>query len=391
MQNNKIVITCAKGITPFLKEEVINLKLPVVAESVAGVTTEGDIYDAMRLNLHIRTGHRVLMLLKEFTAEDPADLYREISRIRWEDFIDEDGYICVTSSVATQSIRDTRFANVKCKDAIVDRFFGKCGRRPDSGPARDRTVVFLYWKDTYCAVYLDTSGEPLSRRGYRKLPFKAPMQETLAAAVVLATGWKGTGAFVNPMCGSGTLAIEAALIALNKPPGLIRSNYGFMHIKGYNPGVWEEIRTEAKKGSARKFDGRIIATDISPVAVDAARRNAATAGMDQVIEFGTGDFQDTAIPEGGGVVLVNPEYGERMGDTDSLVDVYKGIGDFFKQKCRGYTGYIFTGNLDLAKKVGLRAKRKTPFFNGEIECRLMEYELYEGTRDLTKKQKVNSL
>src|ERR1700690_611093 len=149
MQKNKIVITCAKGIALFLKEEILQLKLPVITESVAGVTTEGDMYDAMRLNLHIRTGHRVLMLLKEFFAEDPADLYREISRIRWEDYIDEDGYICVTSSVTTQSIRDTRYANLKCKDAIVDRFFNKCGRRPDSGPEKDRTVVFLYWKDSY--------------------------------------------------------------------------------------------------------------------------------------------------------------------------------------------------------------------------------------------------
>lgn len=389
MQNNKIVITCAKGITPFLKEEVISLKLPVMSESVAGVTTAGDMYDAMRLNLHIRTGHRVLLLLREFHAEDPADLYREISRVRWEDYIDEDGYICVTSSVATPSIRDSRYANLKCKDAIVDRFFSKCGRRPDSGPDKDRTVVFLYWKDSYCSIYLDTSGEPLSRRGYRKLPLRAPMQETLAAAVVMAAGWKGSGAFVNPMCGSGTLAIEAALIALNTPPGLIRLNYGFMHIKGYNQKIWDEIREEAKKGSAKKFEGRIIATDISPAAIDAAQKNAATAGMDQIIEFNTGNFQDTEIPEGSGIVIVNPEYGARMGDADSLVDVYKGIGDFFKQKCRGYAGYVFTGNLDLAKKIGLRAKRKTPFFNGEIECRLMEYELYEGTRDV-KKQKGNS-
>jgi putative N6-adenine-specific DNA methylase len=389
MQNNKIVITCAKGIIPFLKEEITKLKLPVMSESVAGVTTAGDMYDAMRLNLHIRTGHRVLLLLREFNAEDPADLYREISKVRWEDYIDDDGYICVTSSVANPSIRDTRYANLKCKDAIVDRFFSKCGRRPDSGPDKGRTVVFLYWKDSYCAIYLDTSGEPLSRRGYRKLPLRAPMQETLAAAVVMATGWKGSGAFVNPMCGSGTLAIEAALIALNKPPGLIRSNFGFMHIKGYNQRAWDEIREEAKKGSARKFEGRIIATDISPAAIDAARKNAATAGMDQVIEFDAGNYPDTEIPEGSGIVIVNPEYGERMGDADSLVDVYKGIGDFFKQKCRGYTGYVFTGNLELAKKIGLRAKRKTPFFNGEIECRLMAYELYGGTRDV-KKQKENS-
>lgn len=380
MQKSKILITCPKGIPPFLKQELLALNFPVLSEAVAGVETQGTLDDTQRLNLHLRTAHRVLFVLKEFSANDADSLYRELARIAWEDLIMPDGYLCVTSSVETPSIRDTRFASLKCKDAIVDRIKDKRGTRPDSGPDRGRTVVHLYWKDDRCIVYLDTSGESLSRRGYRKIPLAAPMQETLAAAVVLATGWQGKGSFINPMCGSGTLAIEAALIALDRPPGLLRSNFGFMHITGYNEAMWRELREEARKRSKKDLPGRIIATDIDPSAVEAAKKNAATAGVEHLIEFGACDYAATEVPEGGGVVLMNPEYGERMGEAAQLEPVYKGIGDLLKQKCGGYTGYVFTGSPALAKKVSLKPKRSIPFWNSGIECRLLEYELYEGSR-----------
>jgi putative N6-adenine-specific DNA methylase len=182
------------------------------------------------------------------------------------------------------------------------------------------------------------------------------------------------------MCGSGTLAIEAAFIALNRAPGLQRINYGFMHIKGFNEQLWNDLRAQAKKEAEKTLHCRIVATDISREAVDAARRNAATAGVEHLIEFAVCDYSETTVPDGGGIIILNPEYGDRMGRINELESVYAGIGDFFKQKCRGYTGYIFTGNTDLAKKVGLRAKRRIPFFNGRIECRLLAYELYEGSR-----------
>ena len=379
MKKSRILITCAKGITPFLKEELLRLGFPALSETIAGVATEGTLDDTLRLNLLLRTAHRVLFLIRDFIARDADELYRAMSEIAWEEYISEDGYVCVTSSVDNPGIRDTRFANVKCKDAIVDRIRKKRGKRPDSGPDQDRAVVNLYWKGDQCSVYIDTSGEPLSRRGYRKIPMAAPMQETLAAAVILATGWNGSGHFVNPMCGSGTLAIEAAFIALNRAPGLQRINYGFMHIKGFNEQLWNNLRAQAKK-EAGKLHCRIVATDISREAVDAARRNAATAGVEHLIEFAVCDYSETSVPQGSGIIILNPEYGDRMGRINELESVYAGIGDFFKQKCRGYTGYIFTGNADLAKKVGLRAKRRIPFFNGRIECRLLAYELYEGSR-----------
>jgi 23S rRNA G2445 N2-methylase RlmL len=380
MEKSRILITCAKGITPFLKEELLQLGFPVLSETIAGIATEGTFDDTLRLNLLLRTGHRVLFLLKEFAARDADTLYHSLSDIAWEEYIAENGYVCVTSSVDNPSIRDSRYANVKCKDAIVDRIKEKCGQRPDSGHDQGRVVVNLYWKGDRCSLYFDTSGEPLSRRGYRKIPMTAPMQETLAAAIIRATGWNCSGHFINPMCGSGTLAIEAALIALNKATGLLRDNFGFMHVKGFKESLWNDLRAKAKKDVKKTLSCRIIATDIRREAVEAAKKNAATAGVGHLIEFAVCNYSGTIVPDGGGVVILNPEYGERMGKIKELESVYKGIGDYFKQKCRGYTGYLFTGNLDLAKKVGLRAKRRITFFNSGIECRLLEYELYEGSR-----------
>ena len=380
MHKSRIVIPCAKGIPPFLKEEVLSLGFPVLAETVSGIETEGTMDDTMKLNLMIRTGQRVLFLLKEFDAKHPDDLYDKVSTIRWEDCLSEEGYLSVTSSVDTPTIKDSRFANLRCKDAIVDRIQKRHGRRPDSGPEKNGVVVHLFWHGKQCRVFLDTSGETLSRRGYRRIPLKAPMQETLAAATILATHWKTHGNFVNPMCGSGTLAIEAALIALDRAPCLLRDHYGFMHLKGFNASEWRALR-RASKGRAKKiFNGKIIATDIRPEAVEATRKNAATAGVEHLIKCGLSSYAETPLPEGGGVILLNPPYGERLGEIQKLEEIYQGIGDFFKKRGQGYTGYIFTGNLNLAKKVGLRTKRRTPFFNGEIECRLLEFDLYEGSR-----------
>ncbi len=380
LMKTRIVIPCAKSVPPYLKEEIASLGLPVLSENIAGVETEGTLEDAMRLNLWIRTGQRVLLFLEELEAPNADDLYRGVSRIPWEDHIPPDEYLSVTSVVDNPTILDSRFANLKCKDAVVDRLRKKSGRRPDSGPERTGAVVHLYWKENRCRVYLDTSGEPLYRRGYRLVPLRAPMQETLAAAVIRATRWNREGNFVNPMCGSGTLAIEAALMALDRAPGLLRKNFGFMHFRGYRAPAWKRMLQEAKERAGKSLSQKISATDLSPAAIRASRQNAAAAGVADRIDFGTCDFYDTPIPAGGGAVILNPEYGERMGKIGELKEVYRRIGDFFKKKCPGYTGYIFTGNLDLAKSVGLRAKRRIPFFNSNIECRLLEYDLYPGSR-----------
>ena len=375
-----LLISCAKGIPPYLKEELIRLGFPIRTELEAGVETTGTLNDAMRLNLLLHTGNRVLLELDRFTAYQPDDLYKRIQLIAWEDLIPDTGYFTVTSFVNTPAIRDDRFANVRVKDAIVDRFREKTGHRPDSGNERSGVVVFLYWNQGDVKIYIDTSGESLSRRGYRKIPLAAPMAESLAAAVVCATGWTGEGNFVNPMCGSGTLAIEAALLAQGRPPGLLRSNYGFMHLKGFDDEAWQKIRQEARVLPKRKFSGRIIASDLRAEAIEAARQNARTAGVEQLIEFMDCDFAETPVPEGGGVALFNPEYGMRLGEEEELEPVYRRIGDFFKKQCMGYTGYVFTGNMILGKMIGLRSSRRILFYNANIECRLLAFKLYEGTK-----------
>jgi len=379
-QSHPLLIACAKGIPPYLKEELTALGFPIRAELEAGIETSGSLTDAMRLNLLLHTGNRVLLELARFTAYQPDDLYKRIQAIPWEDLIPDTGYFTVTSFVNTPAIRDDRFANVRVKDAIVDRFRDKLGHRPDSGNERSGVVVFLYWNQGDAKIYIDTSGESLSRRGYRKIPLAAPMAESLAAAVVSATGWTGEGHFVNPMCGSGTLAIEAALFAQGRPPGLLRSNYGFMHLKGFDDEAWQKIRQEARVLPKRKFSGRIIASDLRADAIEAARQNARTAGVEQLIEFMDCDFAETPVPDGGGVVLFNPEYGMRLGEEKDLEPVYRRIGDFFKKQCLGYTGYVFTGNMILGKMIGLRSSRRILFFNANIECRLLAFKLYEGTK-----------
>jgi putative N6-adenine-specific DNA methylase len=373
---DKILITCARGISPFLERELLGLGFAVDSTHNTGAVIRAKFIDTYTLNLELRTAFNVLFLIREFRCVSPAELYSKAYQLQWENIIPENEYISVVSQVSNPKIKNSMFANQKLKDAIVDRMVKRTGRRPDSGPERRNIVINLYWKNDTAWIYLNTSGVKLADRGYRKIPLRAPMQETLAGAVLIAANYTQDQNLINPMCGSGTLAIEGALIALNKAPGLLRSNYGFMHLKNYDKDHWQKMRKDRLTASSKKINKKIIATDINKEAVDAAIKNATTCGVDHLIDFRVCDFRDTEIPEGPGIVIINPEYGERMGEITALAGTYKEIGDFFKKKCAGYTGYIFTGNLDLSKKVGLAAKKRTPFFTGDIECRLLEYDIY---------------
>jgi putative N6-adenine-specific DNA methylase len=377
---SRIVVTCAKGINPFLKEELEALGYGIKNELTAGLETEGTMKDAMRLNLFLRTGSRVLFQLARFRAAGPDELYKEVKQLPWEDMLDPKGYFSITSSVLNDNIRDTRFANLRCKDAIADRMTSKLGKRPNTGPELNAAVLFLHWREDECALYIDTSGEALSKRGYRYNPMMAPMTETLAAAVIMKTGWKGTDNFINPMCGSGTLAIEALMSALNMAGGIIRRNFGFMHITGFNKKEWSDMRNDALRVVKKDIKGQVIVSDHDERCLKAVEENAGYAGVEKYLDYQLCDFRDCTVPEGGGTVILNPEYGKRLGDEKQLESVYGAIGDFFKSSCQGYKGYIFTGNMELAKHVGLRTASKTVFFNSKIECRLLEYELYKGTK-----------
>ncbi|MGB0347335.1 MAG: THUMP domain-containing class I SAM-dependent RNA methyltransferase [Balneolaceae bacterium] len=375
-QSSTISITCPKGMVPFLKTELVLLGFVIRKTRLAGVEIDGTLEDCMFLNLTLRTAHRVHFLLKDFKATNADELTDGLKSVAWENYIDKHGYVSLTSFIKNKTIKNTQFANLTAKDAIVDRIRMRKGARPDSGPKLNRTVVFLFWKGDEASVYLDTSGESLNRRGYRRDSHMAPMQETLASAIIQGSKWESDWHFINPMCGSGTLAIEAALMATQRAPGLLRPNYGIKHILGFDEDAWKKLRSELKQASIKEPKGRIIATDIDRRAIEAAKRNAQTAGVDHLIEFKVCDFRDTEIPFGDGVIVLNPPYGERLGEDDDLIPLYKAMGDFFKQDCSGKWGYIFTGNFNLAKKIGLRSSRRIELYNSTIECRLLEFELY---------------
>jgi len=377
---SKIVITCNKRLSPYLKQEVEELGFKPTRVFQTGVELTGTVNDCIPLNLNLRCASQVLYLLNSFKAEDPNELYNELVKIEWEKLIDFSGYFSVSSNVNNEHIRTPLFANVKVKDAIVDRIKSVKGIRPNSGAEVNKTLVHLYWQDNAADIFLDTSGETLAKHSYRKIPGKAPMLEALAASTIMATNWDGKSTFINPMCGSGTLAIEAALLATDKRPGLFRMNYGFMHIMGYDETVFFAERRKLKDKAKKETGFKIIATDLSADAVDIAQKNAKTAGVEHLIDFSVCDFADTPVPAEPGVVMFNPEYGERLGVHTKLEATYKRMGDFMKKECLGYRGYIFTGNPDLAKKIGLRAARKIEFYNGKLDCRLLEYELYEGSK-----------
>ncbi|WP_183567546.1 THUMP domain-containing class I SAM-dependent RNA methyltransferase [Mucilaginibacter sp. SP1R1] len=377
---SKIIITCNKRLSSYLQQEVEALGFTATRVFQTGVELKGTVTDTIALNLNLRCASQVLYLIKSFNADDPKQLYDELVTIEWEKLIDFSGYFSVTSNVNNEHILTPLFANVKVKDAIADRIKSIKGIRPNSGAEANKTLIHLYWQDNEADIFIDTSGETLAKHSYRKIPGKAPMLEALATSTIMATHWDRNSTFINPMCGSGTLAIEAALLATDKCPGLFRMNYGFMHILGYDETVFFTERRKLKDKSKKETGFKIIATDISADAVDIAQKNAKTAGVEHLIDFSVCDFEETEVPEDAGVVMFNPEYGERLGVHSKLEATYARMGDFMKKKCLGYRGYIFTGNPDLAKKIGLRPSRKIEFYNGKLDCRLLEYELYEGSK-----------
>jgi putative N6-adenine-specific DNA methylase len=382
LTKGNITITCHKRITPYLEREVIELGFTVDESFITGVRISGTINDCIKLNLNLHCASQVLYSLKKFQAENADQIYRELVSYPWETILPEDGYFSITSNVNNPTINNSMFANLRVKDAIVDRLRDKRGVRPSTGAELSGAVINLFWKNEDAEIFVDTSGDSLARHGYRKIPGQAPMLEALAAATIYATSWDRQSPFVNPMCGSGTLAIEAAMIATNRRPGLFRTNYAFMHLQGYDEKVYLEQDALLEQQIVEIPGLRIIASDYSAKAVDNARKNAVAAGVSKLIEFSVCDFADTEVPANQpGVMFVNPEYGDRLGQVNELEKTYARIGDFMKQRCAGYYGYVFTGNLELAKKIGLKAKRRIEFYTSTIDCRLLEYELYIGTKE----------
>ena len=386
--SSRIVITCNKRLATYVAQEAEALGFTVDRTFSTGIEIRGTLRDCIRLNLNLRCASQVLYSLKEFRANSPDEVYQILVELPWQKIIASDGYLSVTSTVDNFTVNNNLFVNVKVKDAIADRIRRETDARPNSGPELDRAVVHLYWKEEKAEVFIDTSGHTLAKHGYRKIPGKAPMLEALAAAAVMASKWDRQAPFLNPMCGSSTVAIEAILLATHRSPGLYRSNYGFMHVIGYEEAMYTSELARLHSQIVEVQGLIVLATDNREDAIGISKINAAAAGIEQLIQFAVCDFEKTEIPAQPGVIFFNPEYGERMGEVSELENTYAQLGDFMKKKCQGYTGYIFTGNLDLAKKIGLRASRRIEFYNAKLDCRLLEYELYSGTKRETRQEKL---
>ena len=378
----KTRVTCAPCLAPYLKQELEELGFECLSMDRTGVEIVASTTDCMLLNLRLRTAFHVMQRFGDVYCKDADALYKEAVSIPWERVIDPDGFISVTSTVNNESITNSMFPNMRLKDAICDRMVQVAGKRPDSGASVDKAVIHLHWVKDKARIYLNLTGRKLSDRGYRKIPCQAPMRESLTAGVLMEMNYDGSRPLVVPMCGSGTIGIEAALMAKGRAPGLLRGNFSFMHFVGYNEETWGKERLAAKKLMKKEDPAPIILSDIDAECVEASKKNAITAGVDHLLEFHVCDFAETPMPDVEGDVILHGEYGMRLGNDDVELD-YKRIGDFLKTNCAGWDGYVFTSGKPLIAAIRLKVSKRTPFMNADIDCRLLRYELYRGSREKT--------
>jgi putative N6-adenine-specific DNA methylase len=376
MSQQQFFATTAKGVEEVLAGELERLGVSEVRQEGGGVRFSGNLEAAYRANLWLRTASRVLMPLGEFPCESPEQLYQGVRDIVWTDHLTPQQTLAVDANVRDSAMTHSGFVALKTKDAIVDQLRDHFGSRPSVDTKDPDLRINVRLMKNRCTVSLDCSGTPLDRRGYRLERHEAPLKENLAAALVELSGWDCSVPFLDPMCGTGTIAIEAALKALRIPPGLLRTGFGFQRWPGYDKKLWLRLVDEARQGMLDKLPAPVLGSDISHSAIAMAHENARRAGVGELITLGREDVAELVPPAGPGVLIFNPPYGKRLGEEEELKPLYKQLGDTLKQRCKGYTAYLFTGNLELAKSVGLKASRRIVLFNGPIECRLLKYEMY---------------
>jgi len=368
--------TTFKGLEEVLAGEVAALGGEDVAIGPGGVSFSGDLALCYRANLWLRSANRVVTLLSEFPAPTPAALYEGTREIPWTDLFPPERTIAVDANVRDSGITHSHFAAQKTKDAIVDGFRDATGRRPDVDTVSpDVRIVVRIVRDA-CSVSLDTSGESLNRRGYRSAPTEASLKETLAAGLILLTGWQGEQPLIDPACGAGTIPVEAAMIAGNVAPGGYGRPFGFQRLHGYDRKRWEALLSEAREAARHPVPVRIEGSDISPAAVSGAVKNAANAKLSERILFSARSIRNFSPGEGPGVILCNPPYGARLPGGEQAETFYREMGEALKKRCRGWTAYLLSGNPAVTKFLGLKTSRKFPVMNGPIDCRLLKYDLY---------------
>ncbi|HEX2617080.1 MAG TPA: THUMP domain-containing protein, partial [Flavobacteriales bacterium] len=327
----------------------------------------------------LRTALRILIPLHSFQVRHEEDLYNGIKRMHWEDHLGADDTLAIGCTLHSDLFNHSQYLALKAKDAIVDRFRERAGRRPSVDLERPTVRIHLHVHGDECLVSLDSSGGSLHKRGYRDHTNLAPINEVLAAGLVKLTGWDGSTPFVDPMCGSGTLLIEAALIAGNIPPGSYREEFGFERWHDFDRALWHRVKEEAMRG-VRSESPLILGGELSPHVARKAQSNLASAGLKDRVRIKNTPFQELEAPAESGLLVLNPPYGERMDQDEDILALYKEIGDTLKKNWTGWTAWVITSNMEAAKQIHLTPKPRIKVYNGSLECRFLRYELYSGTR-----------
>jgi len=373
--NMKFFVTCAKGLEELVAAELASLQIAPAKVERGGVSFSGSLADGCNACLWLRTASRVLHILAEFPAASPQELYDGVRSIDWPQYLRPEMTLAVDAVLRDSAMTHSGFIALKTKDAVVDSIRDRYGRRPDVDTKAPDLRINVHLVKNRCTLSLDLAGEPLDRRGYRLDRNKAPLRENLAAALVAFSGWQGDVPLYDPMCGSGTIAIEAALLASKTAPGLLRDKFSFQRWPQHDPLAWKATVAEAEALRRHELPHRVNGFDRSPGAIEMARQNARRAGVAGMTAFAPADFSSFA-PAAPAVIIFNPPYGERLGEAGELEVLYRQLGDVLKQRCAGSTAFILCGNSELVKHIGLKATRRIPLWNGPIECRLLKYELY---------------
>lgn len=364
------------GLEDVLARELHSLRAEDIRVATRGVAFTGNLETIYRANLWLRTAHRVLLEIARFPAPDRTALYEGVRACFWQDHLSLPGTIALDAVAHRSNLDHTQFISQVAKDAIVDQFRDRHGTRPDVDKRKPDLRINVRLLENECTLSIDTSQEKLHRRGYRsEIGVEAPLKETLAAGILLKSKYNGTGPLRDPMCGSGTILIEGALMAKNIAPGILGRSFGFMSHPSFNKSLWTNILADAKAAIRTDVDVPIYGSDISETAIRALRSAALGAGVDDVIRVRRADIEDLR-DFNQGMIVTNPPYGERLGELEKLADLYRHLGDALKKRCQGATAHILTSSKYLAGRIGLHTQKRDILWNGPIECRLLHYNLY---------------
>jgi putative N6-adenine-specific DNA methylase len=366
--------TCPRGLEKLLLGEVESLRGQGAAVVPGGVAFSGDWSACYAVNLWSRIASRVLWRISQFDYRDEKHLYEAARALDWQKYFPVERTLRVNVTAQKSPLKSLEFATLRIKDAVCDRFRDSLGRRPDVERSRPDVRIHAFLEGARATLYLDTSGEPLFKRGWRGEAGEAPLRENLAAGIVMLSGWQSGEPLLDPMCGAGTLLVEAAAMARGRAPGAKRA-FGFEKLEVFNGKLWEEMKREARSPASHL---ELFGSDSDPRAIDAARRNLAAAGVERWVKLERIDVLERKAPAAGGVLLANPPYGERMGRADELARFYPLLGDTLKKNFAGWRCYLFTADLRLPKLIRLEPSRRTPLWNGALECRLYEFAIVSG-------------